>query len=227
MNISKEQLARMIDISAVKADSSIREVGSIVQAAKEYRFICVFTLPSLAHVAGNLLAGESDIHLGGAVGFPSGGSTSLVKAYETEELLRIGCDEIDMVINIGKLKSELYKEVEDDIKAIVGIAGEVPVKAILEVSLLKDTEIKIGAKIARDCGAQYVKTGTGWLGATTFDHIRLIKEEVGESIKLKVAGGVRNLDVLLKMHEMGVSRFGIGHISAINIMNEFNRNERE
>jgi len=226
MNLSKEQLARMIDISAVKADSSVEEVKSIVKAAIKFRFICVFTLPSLAPYAKEYLTGETGIDLGGAVGFPSGGSTTSAKSFEAEEMLRLGCNEIDMVINIGKLKSKLYKDVADDIKTIVTVAGGVPVKAILEVPLLKDSEIQDGAKIIRDSGAQFVKTGTGWLGATTFEHIRLIKEAVGESIQLKVAGGVRNLDVLLQMHEMGVSRFGIGHLSAINIMSEFIRNEK-
>jgi len=226
MNLSKEQLARMIDISAVKADSSVEEVESIVKAAKTYRFICVFTLPSLAQYAKECLVEETGIDLGGVVGFPSGGSTTTVKSFEAEELLRIGCNELDMVINIGKLKSGLYKEVTEDISKIVDIAGDIPVKAILEVSLLKDSEIKDGAKIIRDSGAQFVKTGTGWLGATSFDHIKLIKEAVGESIKLKVAGGVRNLDVLLKMYEIGVTRFGIGHLSAINIMGELIRNDK-
>ncbi len=226
MNLSKEQLARMIDISAVKADSSVEEVESIVKAAKTYHFICVFTLPSLAQYAKECLAGEIGVDLGGVVGFPSGGSTTTVKSFEAEELLRIGCNELDMVINIGKLRSGLYKEVAEDIRRIVDIAGDIPVKAILEVSLLKDSEIKDGAKIIRDSGAQFVKTGTGWLGSTSFDHIKLIKEAVGESIKLKVAGGVRNLDVLIKMYEIGVTRFGIGHLSAINIMGELIRNDK-
>ena len=220
-NLSKEQLARMIDISAVKADSSLDEVELIVKAAKKYRFICVFALPSLVPYAKQFLAGETEIDLGSTVGFPSGSSTTSTKAFEAEELLKFGCNELDMVINIGKLKSNLYKDVVDDIKKIVEIAGIVPVKVILEVCLLKDSEIQNGAKIIRDCGAKFVKTGTGWIGPTTFEHISLIKEEVGESIPLKVAGGVRNLDVLLKMAEMGVSRFGISHVAAVNIMDEF------
>jgi deoxyribose-phosphate aldolase len=100
------------------------------------------------------------------------------------------------------------------------------VKVILEVEVLTDSEIQDGAKIIRDSGAKFVKTGTGWLGATSIEHIRLIKEAVGESIQLKVAGGVRHLDVLLKMHDLGVSRFGIGNKSAINIMEEFARNNK-
>ena len=100
MNLSKEQLARMIDISAVKAESSVEEVESIVKAAKTYHFICVFTLPSLAQYAKECLAGETG-DLGGVVGFPSGGSTTTVKSFEAEELLRIDCNELDMVITLA------------------------------------------------------------------------------------------------------------------------------
>jgi len=223
MSLSKEQVARMIDISAVKADSNIAEVESIVRAAKIHRFICVFTLPSFSAYAKKILSGETDIGLGGTVGFPSGSSTTSTKAFEAAELINFGCDELDMVVNIGKLKSNLYADVAADIKKVVEIAGNIPVKVILEVTMLTDSEIQDGAKIIRDSGAKFVKTGTGWLGATSFEHIRLIKEAVGDSIQLKVAGGVRNLDVLLKMHTMGVSRFGIGNNAAVAIMDEFTR----
>jgi len=226
MNLTEEQVARMIDISAVKGDSSVDEVLSIVNAAKKYRFICVFTLPSLTQYAKDYLAGEPGIGLGGTVGFPSGSSTTATKEFEAAELLRMGCTELDMVINVGKLKSNLYTDVAADIKQIVAVARNVPVKVILEVCLLSDSEIQDGAKLIRDCGAQFVKTGTGWLGPTTFEHITLIKKAVGDSIQLKVAGGVRNLDVLLKMTEMGVSRFGIGNLAAIKIMEEFGKNNK-
>ena len=227
MNISQEQLAQMIDISAVRTDSTADEVELVVKAARQHRFICVFTLPSMAALAKRLLDGEKGIYLGGTVGFPSGASTTSVKALEADELLNLGCHELDMVINVGKLKSNLYGEVAADIHKIVQIAGTVPVKAILEVNVLKDAEIQDGAKIILDSGAQFVKTGTGWLGATTFEHIKLIKAAVGENIKLKVAGGVRNLDLLLKMYESGVCRFGISRVAAVNIMDEFYRSKKD
>jgi deoxyribose-phosphate aldolase len=221
MRLNKTEVAKMIDISAVRADSNEDEIKTIVEAAKKHRFICVFSLPSFTPLAKELLTGESGICLGGVVGFPSGAATTSTKAFEAEELLEIGCQELDMVINIGQLKSRLYRDVAKDIKRIVELAGLFPVKVILEVSLLTDLEIREGAKIIKDSGAQFVKTGTGWAGVTTFDHIRSIKDAVGDSIQLKVAGGVRNLDVLLKMHAMGVSRFGIGHRYAVSIMDEF------
>jgi deoxyribose-phosphate aldolase len=211
----------MIDISAVKANSNREEVQAVVKAAIDYQFISVFTLPSFAGYAKDLLDGSQEIRLGGTVGFPSGSSTTNTKAFEAEELLEIGCQELDMVINIGKLKSGLYQEVAADIQKIVSLAGDIPVKVILEVSLLSDDEIEAGSKITRDQGAAFIKTGTGWSGATTFEHIQIIKEAVEDSIQLKVAGGVRKIRTLLDMHGMGVSRFGVSYQSAKKIINEF------
>ena len=220
MQISKHELVKMIDISAVKADSSVNEIKAIVNSAKEHHFICVFTLPAFAPYAKKYLGQNSDIMLGGTVGFPSGASSTSVKSLEAKELLDIGCHELDMVINIGKLKSKLYDDVAAEIITIVKIAGLVPLKVILETSLLNDYEIQEGAKIVRDCGAKFIKTGTGWNGITKQHHIEIIKQTVGEGIPLKVAGGVRDLNTLLMFLQMGVSRFGIGYQSAINIIHE-------
>ncbi len=226
MELSKHDLARMIDISAVKAGSTLEDVASIVRAAKEHQFIAIFPLPSFASRARQLLGDAANIILGGTVGFPSGASTTRAKLFEAEELINIGCQELDMVIDIGKLRSGLYEEVAEDIKAVVNIAGKVAVKVILEVALLNREEISEGAKIVRDAGAQFVKTGTGWNGATTTEHIAIIKRAVGDSVGLKVAGGVRNLDFLLTTHSMGVSRFGLGYHAALDILDEFQQRER-
>lgn len=227
MVLSKLELAKMIDISAVKAGSNLSDVQAIVQAAKEHQFIAIFPLPSLTDRARELLGDRNDIILGGVVGFPSGSSTTKSKVFEAEEMLKIGCRELDMVIDVGKLRSQLFTEVSSDIKEVVKTAGAVPVKVILEVALLSTKEIIDGAKIIRDCGAQFVKTGTGWSGATTTEHISVIKQAVGDSIKIKVAGGVRNLDFLLKIHDMGVSRFGLGYTSALEIINQFLKKDGE
>lgn len=225
MILTSTQIANMIDISAVKTDSSLHEVDSVIEAAKKYRFTAVFTLPCFCKYTKEKLGKMSGIMLGGTVGFPSGASTTQAKVFEAGELIELGCNELDMVINVGKLKSRMVRDVEDDIKKIVALAHGIPVKVILEVSLLNESEIIEGSKIIRDSGANFIKTGTGWFGPTTFDHIDLIKETVGNSIQLKVAGGVRKLETLIKMHEMGVSRFGIGHVSAINIMEEYLRSK--
>jgi len=227
MNLTSKQLATMIDVSAVKADSSLEEVKSAVKAAIQYRFISVFTLPSFSPLTKQLLENDTDILLGGTVGFPSGSSLTSTKAFEADELLELGCKELDMVINIGKLKSDFYEDVSKDIQKIVEIAGEIPVKVILEVGLLNEKEIQSGAKIIRDSGAKFIKSGTGWNGATNTHHIHLIKEAVGDSINIKVAGGVRKIDALLEFVGLGVSRFGVSYLSAVNIMDEFIRMNEE
>ncbi len=227
MGITKIELARMIDISAVKAGSTLDDVETIVRAAREHHFIAIFPLPTFVSRAKVLLGGQEDIIIGGTVGFPSGSSTTKVKVFEALELIGLGCGELDMVIDVGKLRSHLYEEVAADIKAVVDTAGSIPVKVILETSLLSPEEITLGSQIIRDNGAKFVKTGTGWSGPTTTEHIAIIKKAVGETVKIKVAGGVRNLDFLLKIHEMGVSRFGLGYHSALDIINEFqSRNGR-
>jgi len=227
MNLSKEQLAQMIDISAVKADSTKSEVELIVKAAKEHRFIAVFAMPSFTQYAKELLAGETRIKIGGTVGFPSGATTSSSKKFEARELIEIGCNELDMVINIGKLKSKMYENVKTDIEGVVEVAMGLPVKVILEVTLLTDDEIAAGAKIIRDSGARFIKTGTGWSGLTTPDHIQVIKKAVGDSIDIKVAGGVRKLDTMMIFYEMGVSRFGLGYKAALDVMSECVRKSKE
>ncbi len=219
-------IARMIDISAVRADSSLKEIEQILEATEKYRFICVFVMPSMLDRVRERIAGIPGVGLGGIVGFPSGGESTATKCYEATELKTKGCTEIDMVMNIGLLKSGLYEKVAEDIRAVREVVTPLPLKVIIEVALLTDSEIADAARIVRDCGASFVKTGTGWAGATTEHHIRVIKEAVGDTIPLKVAGGVRTLQTLTAMKELGVSRFGIGYKSAISILEESEKNKQ-
>ncbi len=218
--LSPKEVAKMVDISAVRADSTIQDVKDIAEGAKKYGFICAFAMPSLTEFLKGELKGFKDICLGGVVGFPSGSEMTTVKTYQARELCAIGCHEIDMVINIGKLKSGLYEDVLNDIRAVKAEITPVPLKVIIEVTLLTNQEIVKASQLVSNAGADFVKTGTGWAGATTLDHVRLIKNTVGDTIKLKVAGGIRDLDTLIEMYRLGVSRFGIGHKSALHIMEE-------
>ena len=216
---SPEEIARMVDISAVRADSTAAEIKEIAQAARKYGFICAFAMPSLTGYLKQELEG-SNVLLGGVVGFPSGSESTASKVFQAMELKATGCNEIDMVINIGMLKSGITDEVIADIEAVKEAVEPLPLKVIIEVSLLTDEEIARAARIVRDARADYVKTGTGWQGATTMRHIELIKNAVGDAVKLKVAGGVRDLETVKRMNIAGVSRFGIGYRSAISIMQE-------
>ncbi len=218
--MNRKEFASLVDISAVRAQSTLSEVKMIASAAKEHGFVCVFALNSFLPYLKEELSGYPQVGVGGVVGFPSGGESTRIKVEQAEEMLKGGCTEIDMVMNIGKLKSGLFKEVEEDIAAVRKTVNKTTLKVIIEAPLLEKFEIADAAKIVLNCGADYVKTGTGWAGATNYEHIREIKNAVGDSIKLKVAGGVRDLGTVLKMKEMGVCRFGIGYSSALKILSE-------
>lgn len=214
------ELARMIDISAVRAESTLAEVNQIVEAAKKHHFICVFSMPSMLPYVFEGLQGMKDVGIGGIVGFPSGGDTTESKVWQANDLKERGCNEIDMVMNIGKLKSGLYNDVVEEIRCIKAAVSPLPLKVIIEVALLTDEEVAKAAALVLEGGADFVKTGTGWAGATDMHHVEIIRRTVGDRIRLKVAGGVRSLATLETMYDAGVSRFGIGYKSALQIMQE-------
>jgi len=129
-----------------------------------------------------------------------------------------------MVINIGKLKSGEYDYVLDEIKEIVDLSGTIPLKAIIEINLLTDDEIKKACELVIKGGADFVKTGTGWIpGDANIKRIRMIKQFVDGSIKIKAAGGIRTKEEFLKLYEIGVNHYGINVKSAIEIVESFNK----
>lgn len=214
-------IARRVDISAVRTNVELVELRRVAAAAKHYRFICAFAMPCFTPYLVELLRDEPDIMVGGAVGFPSGADTTAIKVACAKELIAMGVNELDMVINVGALKSGRDDLVASDIRAVVEAAGGLPVKSILEICYLTDEEIQRGSEIAASAGVAYVKTGTGWGNRpTTVDTIRLIRSAVGDSVRVKAAGGVRTLDTMLDMIEAGCDRFGIGLGSIVNIMKE-------
>lgn len=216
-----KSIARMIDISSVKAESTLPEITRMVAVAKQFEFICAFAMPCFTKRLVEMLSDAPKIMVGGVVGFPSGADTTSVKIATAKEMMRAGVDELDMVINIGALKSGLYDEVYNDIHSVVETANGMPVKCILEIAHLTDDEIRKGSELAVRAGVTYVKTGTGWASKpTTVETIKIIKSEIGDSALIKAAGGVRDLKMLLSMVEAGASRFGIGINSAIAIMKE-------
>ena len=203
-------LPKLMDISCVKADSSMVEIEEMIQAAWKYRCACVFTLPAFAGLTLKELSG-SGVKTGGVIGFPSGGDTSGSKLYQAEELLLLGCGELDMVINQTALKGHMDRFITDEIGAVVKEAGKIPVKVILEISNLCEEEITRGCNLIIQAGAEYVKSGTGWTGIpTTVQDIQKISGIVKGRIKIKAAGGIRNLDTMYEMYQWGCSRFGIG-----------------
>jgi deoxyribose-phosphate aldolase len=222
MDLSFGKLVRMIDLSAVRAESDESEVRALADLARKIRCVAVYALPSLTPLLCELLGGEGDIAVGGAVGFPSGGTTTSAKLREAEELIAMGCRELDMVMNIGFLRSGRVEEVRADIQAVVEAAGAVPVKVILECHHLTDEEIRAACGCAGEGGAAFVKTGTGWApSGATVHNVELMKSCVGDRLGVKAAGGVRSLEDILALRRAGASRFGIGLSSARAIFGNF------
>ncbi|MCT4599082.1 MAG: deoxyribose-phosphate aldolase [Vallitalea sp.] len=219
--LSVEEIPRLIDISAVRTDVTLDEVNEIVEIAKKYNFICTFVMPCFTGILINELKNDDNILVGGVVGFPSGADLTKTKVDTAISMIQAGCDEIDMVINVGALKSEEYDLVYDDIKSVVDVAGDIPVKAIIEIAYLTDDEIKIASKLAVKAGVTYVKTGTGWATKpSTVNTVKIIKEVVKDDALIKVAGGVRSLATLEEMYHAGARRFGISMSSALKILKE-------
>ncbi len=221
MELKPHDIARMIDISAVQAPHGEKEIRELATYAREYRFIAVHVLPSWVPFLKELLQGEDDIFIGSPVGFPSGGNSLEVKVREAEQLIKDGVQEMDMMINIGKLISGDTAYVKEEIDTVIEAAGSVPVKVILEVYYLSEEQIKTACRLCIDGGAEFIKTSTGWAPTgATMETIRLITGFVGREIQVKAAGGIRTLDTLLEMHKLGVTRFGINVDASMEIIRE-------
>ena len=216
-----KEVASLIDISCVRSYMTRGDIRDMANVAKKYSFICAHVLPSNIEYLQDLLKDDDEVKVGSPVGFPSGGALTKIKAEEMKELVKLGCDEIDIVLNVGWLRSGMYAEVEDDLRQIMEQAAGIPTKIILETAVLNEEQIKIGAQIAKKVGAEFAKTGTGWIvEKTTYECISAIKEAVGDGLKIKASGGIRNLSTLAAMYRMGVIRFGVGYQPAIDIINE-------
>jgi deoxyribose-phosphate aldolase len=221
MNLTVQSLARMMDLSAVRAEVDAAEVRRLAETAKQYQCVCAFVLPCYLAELKSLLADSPEVGIGATIGFPSGAHSTATKVAEVREQRALGATELDMVINVGKLRSGCDAYVEADIRAVVEAADGTPVKVILEAHHLTDAEIVRGSQLAVRGGASYVKTGTGWAPTgATLHNVRLIRETVGDKAKVKAAGGVRDLATVVAMIDLGVSRFGVSLSSAVKILDE-------
>lgn len=221
MKLTSSEIARMIDVSAVKAEDSEEDVRRMVETARAFGCVAVIALPAMTPLAVRLLEGDPRVAAGGVAGFPSGGETTATKVFQTREMIQAGCTEIDMVLNVGLLRSGRNAAVTDDIRAVVREAGALPVKVILECHHLKEAEMLAGCDCCVQAGAAWVKTSTGWppTGATP-QNISLIKSHVGGSIGIKAAGGIRDLATLLDLYRRGARRFGLGWRTATGILEQ-------
>ena len=150
------------------------------------------------------------------IGFPNGSSTTETKVFETEDALRNGADEIDMVINIGDVKAGEYDMVLSEIRKVKEACGDHILKVIIEACLLTDDEKKEMCRVVTESGAEYIKTSTGFsFGGATFEDVKLMKENIGPGVKIKAAGGISSLEDAEKFLELGASRLGTSRIVKI------------
>ncbi|GAA0821182.1 deoxyribose-phosphate aldolase [Clostridium tertium] len=214
--MNKKDLARMIDHTILKADATEMEVEKLCTEALEYNFASVCINPSMVKKAANMLKG-SDVKVCTVIGFPLGATTTEVKAFETEDVIKKGATEVDMVINIGKLKEGNIEYVKKDIEAVVNAAkGKALTKVIIETCLLTDEEKVTACKLSKEAGADFVKTSTGFsTGGATASDIKLMRETVGPDLGVKASGGVRSLEDAMAMIENGATRIGASASIAI------------
>ncbi len=210
-------LNKYIDHTLLKPESTKEQIKKLCEEAKEYDFKSVCVNPTQVSYAKELLSG-SDVLVCTVIGFPLGANTSKVKAFETEDAILNGADEIDMVVNIGAIKDGNFDLVKKDIEAVVNSSNDKLVKVIIETCLLTDEEKRKLCKIVIEAGADFIKTSTGFStsGATKED-ISLFKEEVKSKIGIKASGGVRNIEDAKTMIDCGATRLGTsGGVQIIN-----------
>ena len=203
------ELNRMIDHTILKPEATEAAVQKIIDEAKEYNFFSVCINPCWVAFASEQLA-DTDVAVCTVIGFPLGANTPEVKAYEAADAIKNGANEVDMVINIGALKSQQYDYVRQDIQGVVDAAkGKALVKVIIETALLTDEEKVKACELAKEAGADFVKTSTGFsTGGAKVADIRLMRETVGPDMGVKASDGVHNAEEALAMIEAGATRIG-------------------
>jgi len=211
----KDGIAAMIDHTLLKPDATRADLEKVCDEARKWQFATVCVNASNIPLVAKLLAG-SGVKPIAVVGFPLGAMTPTAKAFEAREAVRNGAREIDMVVNIGALKSKDYQTVFDDICRVVTASRPWPVKVILETGGLNNDEKIVGCALSKAAGAAFVKTSTGFgPGGATVEDIALMRRIVGGDIGVKASGGVRSTEDALKMREAGADRIGASASVAI------------
>jgi deoxyribose-phosphate aldolase len=205
---TKATIAKTIDHTLLKPTASAEQVRELCAEARANRFATVCVNPRWVSLAAKELAG-SDVPVCAVVGFPLGAGASETKAAEAQLAVRQGAHEVDMVIDLGALKSGDLRAVEDDIRAVVKAAGKAAVKAIIETCFLSDDEKRQACEAAKRAGAAFVKTSTGFgTGGATPEDVRLMRSVVGDALKVKASGGIRSYHDAIAMLEAGADRIG-------------------
>ncbi|WP_336776960.1 deoxyribose-phosphate aldolase [Paenibacillus sp. MMO-58] len=215
-NLSAGEVAAYIDHTALKAETTKQEIIKLCEEAKQYHFATVCVNPGYVALAAQELAG-SGVGITTVVGFPLGATTTYAKAEEAKDAIASGATEVDMVINVGLIKSGDFEGVKRDVEGVAqACKGKAVLKVILETGLLTDEEKVRSCEICKEAGADFVKTSTGFgKGGATVEDIALMRRTVGPDLGVKASGGVRDLETALKMIEAGASRIGASSSVAI------------
>lgn len=203
------EINKFIDHTALKPNTNKKAILKLIEEAKEHNFASVCINPCWIPLASKELQG-SDIKVCTVIGFPLGANTTETKVFETQDAIKKGAQEIDMVINVAMLKDKDYNYIENEIKQIVEASKDKAiVKVILETCLLTDEEIIMASKLAKNAGADFVKTSTGFsTGGATVHDVALMRKTVGEDMGVKASGGIHTHEEAMAMINAGASRIG-------------------
>lgn len=210
MDYTCHDIAKMIDHSLLRPELTEKDIRKGCEIAVKYDVAAVCCNPCDVALVAKLLAG-SNVKTTTVISFPHGYNTTETKKFEAEQAIKNGAVELDMVLNIGKLLSGQFDYVKKDISAVVEIAhrNNVPVKVIFENYYLTDEQKINACRLVEEAGADFVKTSTGFAaGGATLEDLQLMRDNVSERVQVKAAGGVRDLEMALKVREIGCTRFG-------------------
>lgn len=200
--------SKYIDQTLLKADATKEEIEKLCHEAKEYDFASVCINPYWVSLCAEILK-DSDVKVCTVIGFPLGANTTATKVFETQDAIKNGADEIDMVMNIGCFKSEEYDVVLNDIKAVKQAAQDKIVKVIIETCLLNNNQIIKACQIVKDAKADFVKTSTGFSsGGADVENIALMKNVIGNDVLIKASGGIRTTQDFDALVDAGAVRIG-------------------
>jgi deoxyribose-phosphate aldolase len=218
--LTYEQVAKTIDHSLLRPELDTEAVRAGCELARAYDVASACVKPCDVVLARELLAG-SDVKVSTVIAFPHGSSTTAVKAFEAEQAIAEGAEELDLVLNIGRLRSGAADEVRADIRAVVEVAaGRALVKVILENAYLDQAQKLLGCRLSEEAGADFVKTSTGFApSGATIEDLRLMRQAVSSRVAVKAAGGVRTLDALIDAMNAGAAR--VGATATQTILEEF------
>jgi len=210
VKLSKDELAKMIDSTIVKPFATKEDIAKLCREAQEHGFGCVCVNPTYVAFAVKLLK-DTQIKVCSTIGFPDGTTLLEVKAFEAEKVVKLGAEELDMVMNISAFKSRNYELVKKDIRGVTAVkelSPNVVVKVIIETAYLNNEEKVTACRLVKEAGADFVKTSTGIYGKATVEDVRLMRKTVGENFGVKAAGGIRTYEDALSMIKAGANRIG-------------------